>query len=855
MNNLTIRIKLIIIFILIKVIPLLLIAYISYDGVLKLDTYLKNSTNYLFNQSKEIILATATASIDDSVRNLDRKSQISLEKISFEIANNLANFLYQRDEDIIFLSKIDISQNLLESFYKSKNRDIITHNDYYYDDKTNLWMKIKTNKKEYKNLELDILIDNKKEFNYTNPSVFNKTKIPLYKELSFISLSGKEIYKVSQINKSLLDVSIKNNTYINSEIYFSKVKELKKDEIYVSKVIGEYVSTKIIGTFTKEKAKKANIDFEPKKHAYAGKENPNGKKFEGIIRFVTPVYKNEKKIGYLSLALDHEHVMQFTDTYNPTNNNSIQDISDASLGNYAFMWDYKGRNISHPRDYFIVGYDKNTGKVKQPWLSSILAKKLELSNLDMNIFLDNYPIFENQSLTKRPNLKQLINDGNVGLDCRYLNFAPQCHGWMELTKNGGYGSFMIQWSNVDKLTTAASIPYFTGQYNNTKRGFGFITIGANVVDFHSAANVSKENVNKILESQTKHIEGVVAENENEIIRFITQLMNELVAVTFIMLIIVIIVALLLSNYLSKKIENLLLGTKMFSDNNLDYRIKITTKDEIGKLEQSFNNMASKIQILLVDEKKLNESLEVKVKYEIKKQREQEEILIQQSKLASMGEMIGNIAHQWRQPLNGLSLVIQNLYFTYKMGELDSSYMEKSITKANLLTGTMSRTIDDFRSFFKPTKMKEEFNLYDSLNTTLQLIESTFQHHDIKLIKDKIDFKIVINAYRNEFLQAILNIFTNAKDALIDKNVIDKVVEIRIYEENSFAVIEIEDNAKGISDDILLKIYDPYFTTKEEGKGTGIGLYMTKMIIENNMNGNITVNNTKDGVCFKIILPL
>jgi signal transduction histidine kinase len=320
-----------------------------------------------------------------------------------------------------------------------------------------------------------------------------------------------------------------------------------------------------------------------------------------------------------------------------------------------------------------------------------------------------------------------------------------------------------------------------------------------------------------------------------------------------MVVLVIIIALLLSSYISRKIDNLLIGTKMFAANKLDYRIEITSKDEIGRLEKSFNNMASKIQVLLIDEKKLNESLEEKVKFEIRKQREQEEILIQQSKLASMGEMIANIAHQWRQPLNGLSLVIQNLYFTHKIGELDSNYMEKSITKANLLTGTMSRTIDDFRSFFKPTKMKEEFNLYDSLNTTLQLIESTFKHHDIELIKDKIDKEIVINAYRNEFLQAILNIFTNAKDALIEKEIKNKIVEIRIFKENNKVIIEIEDNAKGISEDILSKIYDPYFTTKEEGKGTGIGLYMSKMIIENNMNGSIIVKNTTHGVCFKIIL--
>ncbi|RXJ93897.1 two-component sensor histidine kinase, partial [Arcobacter sp. CECT 8989] len=132
---------------------------------------------------------------------------------------------------------------------------------------------------------------------------------------------------------------------------------------------GKYVGSKIIGNYSKIKTKKNNIKFEPTKSAYAGKENPIGKKFEGIIRFVTPVFKNGKKVGFLSLALDHEHIMQFTDTINPTSKNLVQDIVDAGSGNYAFMWDSKGRNISHIRDYFISGYDENSGKRAMPWIS------------------------------------------------------------------------------------------------------------------------------------------------------------------------------------------------------------------------------------------------------------------------------------------------------------------------------------------------------------------------------------------------------------------------------------------------------------------------------------------------------
>lgn len=134
---------------------------------------------------------------------------------------------------------------------------------------------------------------------------------------------------------------------------------------------------------------------------------------------------------------------------------------------------------------------------------------------------------------------------------------------------------------------------------------------------------------------------------------------------------------------------------------MDYRIKVSSNDEVGRLEMSFNNMAEQIQKLVKEEKDLNETLEERVKDEIIKQRTQEQILIQQSKLASMGEMIGNIAHQWRQPLNALGLVLQNIKFSYEsLDELNDEFMNKSINKANTLTKAMSKTIDDFRNFFQ-----------------------------------------------------------------------------------------------------------------------------------------------------------
>jgi len=856
MNNFSIKIKLISIFIIIKIIPLLIISYIAYNGVEQLDKYLKNSTTFLFNQSKDIIINTANESINDSVKYLDKKSQLSIERLSYEIANNVAQFLYQRDEDILFLSKLKLNQNILESFYTSKKREIIIHGDYSYDNKTNKWFELNPKSKESINKVTKAeLKDNAKEFNFTNPIDINTVKIPIYKEISYFDLNGNEKYKVSQIDKSLKNISKKENTYINSEVYFKELNTLKNGEIYVSKVIGEYIGSKIIGTFTEKKAKKLGIEFEPEKYAYAGKENPVGKKFEGIIRFVTPIFEGSKKVGYLSLALEHEHIMQFTDTSNPTSVNAKQDIADASIGNYAFMWDYKGRNISHPRDYFIVGYDKRTGEQSVPWLSKSLTKKIEISKEDPINFLRKYPTFEKQSLDKKPNIKQLLQNGNVGLDCRYLNFAPQCQGWMQVTREGGYGSFIIFWSKVWKLTTAASIPYFTGQYN-TKRGFGFVTIGANVDEFHAAADKTRLNINKILKSQTENIKEIVKKNESEIDRFIDSLLNELSIVTILMILLIIIIALWLSDYISTKIEKLLIGTSKFSNNELGYRIEVTSDDEIGRLEESFNKMANKIENLINYEKKLNESLENKVKKGIKKERKQEQLLIQQSKLASMGEMIGNIAHQWRQPLNALGLIIQNIHFSYQINELNDEFMNQSVKKANLLTDNMSKTIDDFRNFFKPNKVKEVFDLNNSINKSVDLLNISFTHYQIEILKKFDNEKIEVLGYLNEFSQVIVNILNNAKDAFNESTVENPRIIIHTYIKNSFAFVEIIDNATGINDDLIEKIFDPYFSTKEEGQGIGIGLYMSKTIIENNMNSKLNVyNNKNNGATFIIQIPI
>ena len=250
---------------------------------------------------------------------------------------------------------------------------------------------------------------------------------------------------------------------------------------------------------------------------------------------------------------------------------------------------------------------------------------------------------------------------------------------------------------------------------------------------------------------------------------------------------------------------------------------------------------------------LNCSLEKKIKDEISKNTKQQMMLMHQSKLAQMGEMIENIAHQWRQPLAQVNSAVLLIDMALNKNKIKDLMIESKLTEIESLTAYMSKTIDDFKNFFSPNKQKNIFTIKSAIQKAVDIVNGLVHLHYIQVTID-IEKDLKCYSYIEELQQVILIIINNAIDVLVLKKISTPKIVITAWKEEDNIIINIEDNALGIDSNYLDKIFEPYFTTKLKSQGTGLGLYMAKTIIENGLLGVLNVENKSDGACFTIKIP-
>ncbi|MDR0248636.1 MAG: response regulator [Oscillospiraceae bacterium] len=676
-SGLRLRPKLVLIFLTVKAIPIILITALALNQITTLGRLIRDMA------------------VTDSASALNTIAVQNIERLTTTTAAALADFLRARDTDILYLASLTPSEENYALFAAQAKSALTERGQWALSADGMTWVQADppapaSGAVSVNSENEDVLYGS--GFNYRPPDGLQRAMRPLYDEITFVDTDGNEVYKYVEPNgaKTLypLDTALKNvadrtNTYVKAETYFGELRALAVGEIYVSEVIGAYVGTNYIGMYTPGVLR--SVPPEHPNHdllrviatlpedefvkmaasqAYAGRENPVGRRFEGIVRWASPVTDSGGEVaGYVTAALNHDHIMEFVDYITPMNERYTA-LPSAFDGNYAFIWDYMCRSICHPRHHSIVGYNPLTGEAQVPWLegtadylrdyaaggfikdaagAKILASGTaadsapgtpyhawqqaggadwlaanpawdELSpggegvswgeflseNIDDRQLLPQFGervlrdgqgnaavnpeggfLLDYQSRDKTP-AAALTKAGFVGLDGRYLNNAPQCTGWMNLTQNGGSGSFYILWSGLYKLTTAASVGYYTGRYapeerGGSKRGFAFVTIGAGLDDFTAPAAATGMSLTAEIESNMR----------------VNAL--RLAGTSLFLLMLVVLTALLLSSFLTDNIKLLIDGISRYRSGERQFRIDSASRDEFGTLAKSFNDMADSLE--------------------------------------------------------------------------------------------------------------------------------------------------------------------------------------------------------------------------------------------------------------------
>ncbi len=294
---------------------------------------------------------------------------------------------------------------------------------------------------------------------------------------------------------------------------------------------------------------------------------------------------------------------------------------------------------------------------------------------------------------------------------------------------------------------------------------------------------------------------------------------------------------------SEKLTN---SVREKSSYSIEYRFKKYKENEIRYIHCNVEHEIAFGKIVNTIGTIQDITKEVYLKQELQ---DKEELMIAQSRHAAMGEMISMIAHQWRQPISVVAMGANNILADIELDSVNNDSLKENLKDIISQTEYLSQTIDDFKNFFKPNKQKDLVTVKSIFNETFKVIGKMLENNNIT-IEQEYKSQNEIYTYSKELLQVFINIIKNAKEALIEKREKDRIIRINEFMDKDQIIIQISDNAGGINEDIINKIFDPYFTTKDE-LGTGLGLYMSKIIIEKHLNGQLQVSNKDDGACFEI----
>lgn len=837
-SGLGIRTKLIGIFVLIKVIPLVLLAWFAWQGQVWLADRVSGSVVGMVQQMRETAEIVAKTTTDTAIKALDDAARESMERMTTDVARAVAAFLYDRDADIASAALLPPDPVDYRRFLAARTRGVERHHPWVLSPDGSKWVPGPEATPRYDQPPAQpSLPEQARNFNYRHADAVGRIEArPLFMEMTFVGLDGHERVKVttgSHMDAALRDVSRRENTYLKAETYFPALKALKPGEIYVSDVIGAYVGSPVIGPYTPAAAQKRGLVFAPEQAGYAGVENPVGKRFQGIIRWATPVVRDGKVIGWVTLALDHTHVMEFTDHILPTGDR-YSPIPDATSGNYAFIWDYKGRSIVHPRHYFITGYDAETGEPAVPWLDQELYDGWQASGKSATAYLDGVKTFDAQSWDKKGALQQ-IKDGTLGLDCRYLNHAPQCTGWMDLTQNGGSGSFDIFWSGLWKLTTAAAIPYRTGQYGESPRGFGFVTIGANVDDFHRAATESKQVADRIVSEHDADLQRQLDAVLTLVHTQVTTMAQQLTASTVMMSAVVIVIAIWMASFLTRRITTVVQGIRRFEDGDMAHRLPVHSTDEMGVLAASFNDMADRV----------GESF----------QRAEEARLRAEEASRMKSEFLASMSHELRTPLNGIIGFAELIK--------DDAPDEELRENAEIIEKSGSHLLNLVNTILDVAKIEAgAMNLARDTMDIRALVSEVAAIHQPGAAGKGLGFQVEFSDDLPPTLvgdpvrvrQVLHNLLSNAV-----KFTQAGQVRTGVTVEDGAVVIRVIDSGPGIADDLQGKIFEKFhqgdaFLTRSHG-GTGLGLTLARHLVEL-MGGQMSLDShVGQGSTFTFTLPV